>query len=211
MSSGVNVIHGTCRCTKWHWGHGARLSSREIEGTWVRKDSKSASTSQSASRVSFERQSSSCRIIRDGILVSCANMSKRKGVLSPWEEFFFQGFVESDLLLLLFVQRQSWCRSLDRCTISRCCWLLCFIGDLVVLSQVLFFRPGAYWLRSCGLCHEGKLLLRTAKRNYHYHVTILCKGDDIASFAFELELTRLPLLIYDYAWMYQHDLSRFGG
>jgi len=123
----------------------------------------------------------------------------------------FQGFVESDLLLLLFVQRQSWCRSRDRCTISRCCWLLCFIGDLVVLSQVLFFRPGAYWLRSCGLCHEGKLLLRTVKRNYHYHVTILCKGDNIASFAFELELTRLPLLIYDYAWMYQHDLSRFGG
>ena len=56
--------------------------------TCVRKDSESASASLSASLVSFESQSSSCRVIRARILASCANMSKRKGVLSPLKGSF---------------------------------------------------------------------------------------------------------------------------
>jgi len=38
----------------------------------------------------LERRSSSCRLIRAGILANCANMSKQKGVLSPLEGFFFK-------------------------------------------------------------------------------------------------------------------------
>jgi len=53
-----------------------------IAGIYVRKDSKSVSTSLSISLVFFERRSSSYRVIRSGILASYANMSKRKGALS---------------------------------------------------------------------------------------------------------------------------------
>jgi len=50
-------------------------------------------------------------------------------------------------------------------------------------------RLGAYWVRSSELCHEWKLFLfRAAERSYHYCVIILCKGDDIARFVFELGL-----------------------
>ena len=55
------------------WGHEAPSSFVGIEGTCVRNDFKSASASLSASLVSFERRSSSCRLIRAGILASCAN------------------------------------------------------------------------------------------------------------------------------------------
>jgi len=60
-----------------------------IAGTCVRKDSESESASLSASIVSFERQSSSCRVIRVEILASCANISKQKGALSPFGGSFF--------------------------------------------------------------------------------------------------------------------------
>ena len=58
--------------------------------TCVRNDSVSASTSLSASLVFLERRSRSCRVIRPRILANCANMSKRKGALSPREGFFFK-------------------------------------------------------------------------------------------------------------------------
>jgi len=76
------VIHDTCCDAKWHWGCGAPLLSVGINSTCVRKDSESASASLSASLVFLEILSSSCRVIRAGILASCANISKRKGVLS---------------------------------------------------------------------------------------------------------------------------------
>ena len=56
----------------------------------VRNDSESASASLSASLVFFERRSSSCRVIRAGILANCPNISKQKGALSPLEGFFFK-------------------------------------------------------------------------------------------------------------------------
>ena len=59
-------------------------------GTCVRNDSESASASLSASLVFFKRRSSSCRVIRAEILANYANMSKRKGALSPLEGFFFK-------------------------------------------------------------------------------------------------------------------------
>ena len=65
-----------------------------IVGTYVRKDSELASTSLSASLTSFERRSSSCRVIRAGILASCANMSKRKGALSPFGGSFFNNLLD---------------------------------------------------------------------------------------------------------------------
>jgi len=43
-----------------------------------------ASASLSASLISFERRSNSCRVIRAGILASCANMSKWKETLRPF-------------------------------------------------------------------------------------------------------------------------------
>ena len=50
-----------------------------IIDTCVKKDSELASASLSVSVVSFERQSSSFRVIRAGILASCASISKQKG------------------------------------------------------------------------------------------------------------------------------------
>jgi len=47
-----------------------------IEGTYAKNDSKIASASLNTSFVSFERWSSSCRVIRAGILTSYANISK---------------------------------------------------------------------------------------------------------------------------------------
>ena len=90
MSTGVKVMDSTCRCTKWHWGHKILLSLVGITSTSVRKDFELASASLSAFLVSFESQSSSCRVIQAGILASCANMSKWKGVLSPLEGSFFK-------------------------------------------------------------------------------------------------------------------------
>ena len=56
---------------------GHRVSSSLIGtvGTCVRKVSESASASLSAPLVSFERRSSLYRVIRAGIVASCANMS----------------------------------------------------------------------------------------------------------------------------------------
>ena len=82
-------MHGTCCCTRWHRGH-VTLSSFIGMGTCVRNDSELTRASLSASFVSFKRRSSSCRVIRDGILANCANMSKQKGVLSPLKGFFFR-------------------------------------------------------------------------------------------------------------------------
>jgi len=89
MSSGVKVMDDTCRCTKWYWGHGILSSSVGIIGTCVKKVSESASASLSASLISFERQSSSYKVIRARILASCANISRRKGALSPLGGSFF--------------------------------------------------------------------------------------------------------------------------
>jgi len=61
-----------------------------VSGICVRNDSELASASLSASLVSFERRSSSCMMIRAGILASWATMSKRKGILSPGPEDFFK-------------------------------------------------------------------------------------------------------------------------
>ena len=76
------VMQGTCCCTRWHWGHKAPSSCVRI-CTCVRNDSESVRASLSASLISLKRQSSSCRVIRAGILANCVNMSKRKGILSP--------------------------------------------------------------------------------------------------------------------------------
>ena len=81
---------GACCCTKWHLGYRVPLLLVEIAGTCVRKDSGSECASLSASLVSFERRSSSCRVIRAGILASCANTSKRKEALSPFEGSLFK-------------------------------------------------------------------------------------------------------------------------
>jgi len=89
-SFGVKVMDGTCHCTRWHWGHWVRLSLLGTAGTYVRKDSESASASLNTSFISFERQSSSCKVIRAGILANCANMSKQKRVLSPLKESFLK-------------------------------------------------------------------------------------------------------------------------
>ena len=81
-------MHGTCYCTRCIGGR--KLHLLLGIGTCVRNDSESASASLSASLDSFERQSSSCRVIRAGILANYVNMSKRKGALSLMEGFFFK-------------------------------------------------------------------------------------------------------------------------
>jgi len=99
-----------------------------IVDTCVRKDYESACASLSASFVSFERWSSLCKVIRFGILASCANLSKQKRSVEPFWRIFLQWFVESDLLLLSFVQWRGWYRSLDWCSCTRNHWLLCLVG-----------------------------------------------------------------------------------
>ena len=66
------------------------MSFLEASRICIRNDSKLASVPLSAPLVSFERRSSSCMVIRAGILASCANMSKRKGTLSLGPEGFFK-------------------------------------------------------------------------------------------------------------------------
>ena len=66
------------------------MSSLGVSVICVKNDSELASTSLSASLVSFERRSSSCMVIRAGILASWASISKRKGMLSPGPEGFFR-------------------------------------------------------------------------------------------------------------------------
>jgi len=92
MSSRAKVMDGTWCCTKWHRAYGVPLSLVGIAGTCVGKDSELASASLSASLVSFERRSSSCRVIQVGILASYANMSNWKGTLRLCEEIFFNAF-----------------------------------------------------------------------------------------------------------------------
>jgi len=66
------------------------VSSLGVSVICVKNDSELASASLSASLVSFERRSSSCMVIRAGILASWASMSKRKGILSTGPESFFR-------------------------------------------------------------------------------------------------------------------------
>jgi len=66
------------------------VSSLGVSGICVRNDSELASASLSASLVFFERRSSSCMVIRAGILASWVNISKQKGMLSPGPEGFFR-------------------------------------------------------------------------------------------------------------------------
>ena len=77
------------------------MSPLGISDIYVRNDSELASTSLSSSLVSFERRRSLCMIIRAGILASWANMSKRKGMLSPGPEGLFRhdrtGFLSASL------------------------------------------------------------------------------------------------------------------
>ena len=70
-------------------GRGISLSSIGVTGTCVRKVSESERASLSVSLVSFERWSSSYRVIQAEILARCALMSKRKGALSPFGGSFF--------------------------------------------------------------------------------------------------------------------------
>jgi len=63
-------MHKTCCDAKQHRGHGVPLSLVGIDDTCIRKDSESASASLSASLVSLERRSSSCKVVRAGILAS---------------------------------------------------------------------------------------------------------------------------------------------
>jgi len=181
MSSKVKVIHDTC-CTIWHWGQEAPLSSVGMQGTRVKKDSESANTSLSASLVSFKRRSSSCRVIRAGILAIYANMSKRNGAFL--EKGSFSRIYQTNFLLLLFVQWQGWCPG--KCNSSRRYWLLCLVGCLVVLSQVLFIRPCAHWLRSSGLCCESRLLFLRATEKSHYCDVIYCQRHDVARLTLSL-------------------------
>ena len=130
MSSGVKVMHGICCCTRWHWGHEAPSYVVGM-GTCVRNDSKSARASLSASLVSFERRSSSCRVIRAEILANCPNTSKREEVLSPWEGFFFKDTSKRISFCFFFIFRRC---VLDWCSGSSRCWLGYSVTYLVILS-----------------------------------------------------------------------------
>ena len=82
---GVKVMNSICRYTKWHWGYRVPLLLVGIVETCVRKHSELVSASLNASLVSFQRWSSSCRVIQAEILESYTNMSNQKGASSPLE------------------------------------------------------------------------------------------------------------------------------
>jgi len=107
----------------------ARGLSVILRGLWqcVRNDSESASASLSASLVSFKRRSSSCMVIRAGILANWANMSKRKGILSPGPGGFFR----------TWSKRTSFCFSFPivgiGAGIGTCTNVVCCCVSLVIL------------------------------------------------------------------------------
>ena len=113
------------------------MSLKGIASTCVKKDSESASASLNASLVSFERRSNSCRVRQARILGSCANISKRKGALSPLEGFFFKNLSnQTSFCFSLFSGRdgvEAWTGAVILNVIG-----CCPIGGLVVLLQVLF-------------------------------------------------------------------------
>ena len=80
------------------------LSSSGISDICVRNNSELASASISASLVSFERRSSSCMVIRAGILATWANMSKRKEMSSPRPEGFFRMQLNRTSFCFLFLK-----------------------------------------------------------------------------------------------------------
>ena len=133
ISARVKVMHGTCYYTRWHRGHESP-SSFVVMGTCVRNNSESARASLSASFVSFERQSSSCRVIRAGILANCAQSEREYWVL--WKDSSSRIHQSESSCAFLYPSalglRQgsgSWYR-----------WLGCSVRYLVVLAQVLFTR-----------------------------------------------------------------------
>jgi len=79
----------------------------------------------------------------------CKYVKVKRGNKSLWR-CFFQCFVESDLLLLLFVQWPGWCWGLDWCSYSWCHWLLCLIGGLIAYCQYRFSdRMPTGWEVAC--------------------------------------------------------------
>jgi len=98
------------------------VSSLRVSGICIRNDSELASASLSASLVSFERRSSSCMVIRAGILASWASMSKRKGMLSPGPEGFFRIWSNRTSLCFSFpVVRIG--ADMGTCTDVVCCYV----------------------------------------------------------------------------------------
>jgi len=108
------------------------VSSLGISGMCVINDSELASAPVSASLVSFERLSSSCMVIRAGILASWASMSKRKGALSPGLEGFFRTWSNQTSFCFSFPEVGTGA-GMGTCTNVICC---CLISNFLILFQV---------------------------------------------------------------------------
>ena len=208
MPSGVKVMDGTCRCTKWYWEHRVPLSLAEIADTYVRKDSESASASLSTSLVSFKRLSNPCKVIRARILASCANMSKRKGSLNPFKGSFF-----NDLLIRL--PFASFCPVAGM--ILKPGLVQLFSTSLAVVSHrwsghivtSTIFQTGclmAEWQWAASLRQTSLLSSHWEKLQSQRHYLLRRCATWLA---FELGLVGFPLLIFDDIWIDPHDFSRF--
>ena len=132
-------------------GHGISLSLVGIADTYVRKDSESVSASLSASLISFETRNSPCRVIRVGILASCANMSKQKGALSPFEGSFFNDLSNRTSFYFSLSSGGDDAKAWTSAVVPNVVGCCISLRGLVVLSQILSSRPGTYWLRGSGL------------------------------------------------------------
>jgi len=89
MSSAMKVMAGIFGHTWCLSRNKAWLSSSKASSICIRNDSELASTSLSASLVFFKRWSSSCIVIRAGILANCTNILNQKGASSRGPEVFF--------------------------------------------------------------------------------------------------------------------------
>jgi len=123
MSLGVKVMHDTCCCTIWYWGHEAPLYFVGI-GTYVRNDFKSASTSLSASLFS-----SRGGVARVGLyeleywpIVPICQSGKDYWVL---EKDSSSRIHQSESPSAFFVLRH-W--GLNMCSRFRCCWWFASLG-----------------------------------------------------------------------------------
>ena len=190
-------MQGTCCCTKWQWGHSAPMSSIGIEGTSVKNNFELASASLSAYLISLERRSSSCRVIRAGILANCANMLKPKGALIPWEGVFFNALSK----------RTSFCFSLSsaRMMPGQVQWL-------PTLLDVVYSRRSGRTV-TCTTC-QTEYCLRggglTAKTRFSSSESLSeANVTTLSSIAMETTLQDLPLSL---GWIDFHcsSLTIFG-
>jgi len=139
------------------------------EGRWVSK------CIPGASLVYFERRSSSCRVIRAELLTSCANMSKQKGVLSPFEGSFFNDLSNQTFFCFPLSSgrngAEAWASvvvpNIVGCCVSSGVWSFC--------RKYYFLDRVPIWLRGSRLCCLGKLLFfRVTERSYSHGVIIHC-------------------------------------